>query len=56
MIKSVLGSHRMIGMIQPVPEKSNSSKIISHRVCWKNSTETNDNRFLIELSSILSLN
>ena len=26
MVESVLGSHRMIGMIQPVPEKENSPK------------------------------
>ena len=55
MVESVLGSHRMIGMIQPVPEKENSpndlypigcaGKIISF-------TETNDSRYLIELEGI----
>ena len=55
MVESVLGSHRMIGMIQPVPEKENSpndlypigcaGKIISF-------TETNDNRYLIELTGV----
>ena len=53
MIESVLGSHRMIGMIQPVPDKSNSSKKLYPIGCAGkiiSFTETNDNRFLIELS------
>ena len=55
MIESVLGSHRMIGMIQPIPGQDKDSinlypigcagKIISF-------TETNDSRFLIELAGI----
>ena len=56
MIKSVLGSHRMIGMIQPVPEKSNSTKKLYPIGCAGkiiSFTETNDNRFLIELSGVL---
>ena len=42
-----LGSHRMIGMIQPVPEEKLSQRFISYRLCRKNNffTETNDSRY-----------
>ena len=56
MIESVLGSHRMIGMIQPVPDKNNSSKKLYPIGCAGkiiSFTETSDNRFLIELSGVL---
>ena len=55
MIESVLGTHRMIGMIQPIPDQNKTQnklypvgcagKIISF-------TETSDSRFLIELAGI----
>ena len=56
MIESVLGSHRMIGMIQPVPTQSKNSKKLYPIGCAGkiiSFTETNDNRFLIELEGTL---
>ncbi len=56
MIESVLGSHRMIGMIQPVPNQSKNSKKLYPIGCAGkiiSFTETNDNRFLIELEGTL---
>ena len=56
MIESVLGSHRMIGMIQPVPNQSKNSKQLYPIGCAGkiiSFTETNDNRFLIELQGTL---
>tara|TARA_B100001248_G_scaffold258970_1_gene244182 strand:- start:3448 stop:4098 length:651 start_codon:yes stop_codon:yes gene_type:complete len=55
MVESVLGSHRMIGMIQPVPEKENSPKGLYPIGCAGkiiSFTETNDSRYLIELEGI----
>ncbi len=55
MIESVLGSHRMIGMLQPNPVSSDTyglypigcaAKIVSF-------SETSDNRYLIELKGII---
>lgn len=55
MVESVLGTHRMIGMIQPNPASSKTnglypigcaSKIVSF-------SETSDNRYLIELKGII---
>ena len=56
MIESVLGSHRMIGMIQPVPNQSKNSKKLYPVGCAGkiiSFTETSDNRFLIELAGTL---
>lgn len=55
MVESVLGSHRTIGMIQPVPEKENSPKDLYPVGCAgkiTSFTETNDSRYLIELEGI----
>ena len=55
MIESVLGSHRMIGMIQPIPEKDKFSKNLYPIGCAGkiiSFTETSDKRFLIELEGI----
>lgn len=55
MVESVLGSHRTIGMIQPVPEKENSPKDLYPVGCAGkiiSFTETNDSRYLIELEGI----
>ncbi|MEC8100519.1 MAG: LON peptidase substrate-binding domain-containing protein [Pseudomonadota bacterium] len=55
MIESVLGSHRMIGMIQPIPGQDETSKKLYPVGCAGkivSFTETNDSRFLIELSGI----
>ena len=55
MVESVLGTHRMIGMIQPNPVSSKTnglypigcaSKIVSF-------SETSDNRYLIELKGLI---
>ena len=56
MIESVLGTHRMIGMIQPIPTNSMNSKELYPIGCAgkiMSFTETNDNRFLIELSGTI---
>ena len=56
MIESVLGSHRMIGMIQPVPNQNKDSKKLYPVGCAGkiiSFTETSDSRFLIELSGTL---
>ncbi|MBF96079.1 MAG: Lon protease [Alphaproteobacteria bacterium MarineAlpha9_Bin4] len=55
MIESVLGSHRMIGMIQPIPGENKRSKDLYPVGCAGkivSFTETNDSRFLIELAGI----
>ena len=55
MIESVLGSHRMIGMIQPIPGKEKDSKNLYPIGCAGkiiSFTETNDSRFLIELAGV----
>ncbi len=56
MIEAVLGSHRMIGMIQPVPNQSKESKRLYPVGCAGriiSFTETSDSRFLIELAGTL---
>jgi hypothetical protein len=56
MIEAVLGTHRMIGMIQPVPNKSKESKSLYPVGCAGkiiSFTETSDSRFLIELAGTL---
>ena len=56
MIESVLGTHRMIGMIQPVPNQSKESKRLYPVGCAGkiiSFTETSDSRFLIELAGTL---
>ena len=55
MIESVLGSHRIIGMIQPIPGQNNNEKKLYPVGCAGkiiSFTETDDRRFLIELSGI----
>lgn len=55
MIESVLGNHRMIGMIQPIPEKNKDSKSLYPIGCAGkiiSFTETSDNRYLIELTGV----
>ncbi len=56
MIEAVLGTHRMIGMIQPVPNQSKESKRLYPVGCAGkiiSFTETSDSRFLIELAGTL---
>ena len=56
MIESVLGTHRMIGMIQPIPSNGKNSKKLYPIGCAGkivSFTETSDNRFLIELSGTI---
>ena len=56
MIESVLGTHRMIGMIQPVPNQNKDSKELYPIGCAGkiiSFTETSDSRFLIELAGTL---
>ena len=56
MIEAVLGSHRMIGMIQPIPNQSKESKSLYPVGCAGkiiSFTETSDSRFLIELAGTL---
>ena len=56
MIESVLGTHRMIGMIQPVPNQSKGAKKLYPVGCAGkiiSFTETSDSRFLIELAGTL---
>ncbi len=55
MIESVLGNHRMIGMIQPIPGQAKDEKKLYPVGCAGkivSFTETNDSRFLIELAGI----
>ncbi len=56
MIEAVLGTHRMIGMIQPIPNQSKESKRLYPVGCAGkiiSFTETSDSRFLIELAGTL---
>ena len=55
MVESVLGSHRMIGMIQPIPgQDENLKKLYPVGCAGKiiSFSETSDSRFLIELAGI----
>ncbi len=55
MIESVLGTHRMIGMIQPYNKKGNEGRLYPVGCAAKitSFSETSDNRYLIELKGLI---
>ena len=55
MVESVLGTHRMIGMIQPNPASNKTSGLYPIGCASKivSFSETSDNRYLIELKGII---
>ena len=55
MVESVLGSHRMIGMIQPFQKKNDKDNLYPVGCAAKitSFSETSDNRYLIELKGVI---
>ena len=55
MIESVLGSHRMIGMVQPYKKKNDKDSLYPVGCAAKitSFSETSDNRYLIELKGVI---
>lgn len=55
MVENVLGTHRMIGMIQPLKSQNDKKKIYPIGCAAKivAFSETSDNRFLIELKGVI---
>ena len=55
MVESVLGSHRMIGMIQPFQKKNDMDSLYPVGCAAKitSFSETSDNRYLIELKGVI---
>ena len=55
MVESVLGSHRMIGMIQPFQKKNDKENLYPVGCAAKitSFSETSDNRYLIELKGVI---